>query len=84
MLSVVEGKGQSGVYNTAKRASSRPIHDPSKPITLETITKVISNVQWIQMVIMKNLGPLRAKKIFIRKKLGHTAVSAFKASSVTL
>ena len=33
---------------------------------------------------MKSLDPLRAKKIFIRKKLGHTAVSAIKASSVTL
>ena len=33
---------------------------------------------------MKSLGPLRAKKTFIRKKLGHTAVSAIKASSVTL
>ena len=30
------------------------------------------------------LDPVRAKKIFIRKKLGHTAVSAIKASSVTL
>ena len=29
---------------------------------------------------MKSLDPLRAKKIFIRKKLGHTAVSAIKAS----
>ena len=35
-------------------------------------------------IIMKSLDPLRAKKIFIRKKLGHTAVSAIKASSVTL
>ena len=33
---------------------------------------------------MKSLDPLRAKKIFIRKKLGHTTVSAIKASSVTL
>ena len=33
---------------------------------------------------MKSLDPLRAKKIFIRKKLGHTAVSAIKALSVTL
>ena len=33
---------------------------------------------------MKSLDPLRAKKTFIRKKLGHTAVSAIKASSVTL
>ena len=33
---------------------------------------------------MKSLDPLRAKKIFIRKKLGHTAVSAIEASSVTL
>ena len=35
-------------------------------------------------IIMKSLDPLRAKKIFIRTKLGHTAVSAIKASSVTL
>ena len=35
-------------------------------------------------IIMKSLDPLRAKKIFIRKKLGHTAVAAIKASSVTL
>ena len=35
-------------------------------------------------IIMKSLDPLRAKKIFIRKKLGHTAVSAIKASSVAL
>ena len=28
---------------------------------------------------MKSLDPLRAKKILIRKKLGHTAVSAIKA-----
>ena len=42
-----------------------------------------SQVQWLQ-IIMKSLDPLRAKKIFIRKKLGHTAVSAIKASSVTL
>ena len=27
---------------------------------------------------MKSLDPLRVKKIFIRKKLGHTAVSAIK------
>ena len=33
---------------------------------------------------MKSLDPLRAKKIFIRKKLGHTTVSAIKASSETL
>ena len=32
----------------------------------------------------KSLDPLRAKKTFIRKKLGHTAVSAIKAASVTL
>ena len=35
-------------------------------------------------IIMKSLDPLRTKKIFIRKKLGHTAVSAIKASSVTI
>ena len=32
----------------------------------------------------KSLDPLRANEAFIRKKLGHTAVSAIKASSVTL
>ena len=35
-------------------------------------------------IIIKSLDPLRAKKTFIRKKLGHTMVSAIKASSVTL
>ena len=35
-------------------------------------------------IIIKSLDPLRAKKTFIIKKLGHTAVSAIKASSVTL
>ena len=38
----------------------------------------------IVQIIMISLDPLRSKKIFIRKKLGHTAVSAIKASSVTL
>ena len=28
-----------------------------------------------RIIIMKSLDPLRAKKIFIRKKLGHTKVS---------
>ena len=32
----------------------------------------------------KSLDILRAKNIFIRKKLGHSAVSAIQASSVTL
>ena len=32
----------------------------------------------------KILDPLRAKKTFIRKKMGHTAVSAIQASSVAL
>ena len=31
--------------------------------------------------IIKSLDPLRAKKTFIRKKVGHTMVSAIKASS---
>ena len=38
----------------------------------------------LSLIIMKSLDPLRAKKTFIRKKFGHTAVSAIKASSVTL
>ena len=33
---------------------------------------------------MKSLDPLRVKKTFVIKKLGHTAISAIKASSVTL
>ena len=37
-----------------------------------------------EIIIIKSLDPLRAKKTFIRKKLGHTMVSAIKASSVTL
>ena len=32
----------------------------------------------------KSLDPLRAKKTFIGKKLGHTAVSGIQASSLTL
>ena len=36
------------------------------------------------VIIIKCLDPLRAKKTFIRKKLGHTAVTAIKASPVTL
>ena len=35
-------------------------------------------------IIIKSLDPLRAKKTFITKKLGHTMASAIKASSVTL
>ena len=35
-------------------------------------------------IIIKSLDPLRAKKTFIRKNLGHTMVLAIKASSVTL
>ena len=38
----------------------------------------------MKLIIIKSLDPLRAKKTFIRKKLGHTMVSAIKASSVTL
>ena len=36
------------------------------------------------MMTIKSLDPLRAKKTFIRKKCGHTMVSAIKAASVTL
>ena len=45
---------------------------------------IIDNIVFDQVIIMKSLDPIRAKKIFIRKKLGHTAVSTIKASSVTL
>ena len=52
-------------------AKSRYTHDPVQ-------------IRKIYQIIMKRLDPSRARKIFIRKKLGHTAVSAIKASSVTL
>ena len=42
------------------------------------------DIQEEQLIIIKNLDPLRAKKTFIRKKLGHTMILAIKASSVTL
>ena len=45
---------------------------------------VFSNKRRYTLIIMKSLRALRAKKIFIRQKLGVTAVSAIKASSVTL
>ena len=35
-------------------------------------------------MIIKRLDPLIAKKTFVGEKLGHTMVSAIKASSVTL
>ena len=41
-------------------------------------------IRALTSIIIKSLDPLRAKETFIRKKLGHTAVSAIKASSVTL
>ena len=55
-----------------------------KRVTLNwTTTHCLCILYQIGMII-KGLYPLRAKKTFIRKKLGHTAVSAIKASSVTL
>ena len=45
----------------------------------------IKEIEYIPFtIIVKSLDPLRAKKTFIRKKLGHTMVAAIKASSVTL
>ena len=38
------------------------------------MTGIIDQLKW--EIIMKSLDPLRAKKTFMRKKLGHTAVSA--------
>ena len=49
-----------------------------------TSTMEKENNKNVHYIIMKSLDPLRAKKIFIRKKLGHTVVSAIKATSVTL
>ena len=41
-------------------------------------------IEITKYIIIKSLDPLRERKTFMRKKLGHTAVSAIKASSVTL
>ena len=49
------------------------------PFVLYFVFQVSSPVCFLKntyIIIMKSLDPLRAKKIFIRKKLGHTAVSA--------
>ena len=35
------------------------------------------DIQEEQLIIIKSLDPLRAKKTFIRKKLGHTMVHGF-------
>ena len=51
---------------------------------LDTVIPFIRIYYLKYQIIMKSLDPLRAKKTFIRKKLGHTSVSAIKASSVTL
>ena len=48
------------------------------------INKIFTFPIMIIIIIIKSLEPLRAKKIFIKKKLDHTMVSAIKASSVTL
>ena len=45
--------------------------------------QMTSALRHSHQIIMKSLDPLRAKKTFIRKKLGRTAVSAIKASSVS-
>ena len=57
-------------FDNAKFCLDRIRKPPNKKIKIE--------------MIIKSLDPLRAKKTFIRKKLGHTMVSAIKASSVTL
>ena len=33
-----------------------------------------------QLIVMKSLDPSRTEKIFIRRRLGHTAVSAIKSN----
>ena len=55
--------------------------------TIFTKVRFLSSVNSLmshQTIIIKSSDPLRAKKTFKRKKLGHTMVSAIKASSVTL
>ena len=55
-----------------------------KPSCFKILSAFLLFSQKWHVIIMKSLDPLRAKKTFIRKKFGHTAVSAIKASSVTL
>ena len=66
-----------------------PIHHGEVSVMLCAETPIWGQTEnWVPSVFISNnnesLDPLRPKKIFIRKKLGHTAVSAIKASSVTL
>ena len=52
---------------------------------LGTLKRFLSlAILFTYQIIIKSLDPLRAKKTFIRKKLGHTMVSAINASTVTL
>ena len=39
---------------------------------------ILIQADLLSQIIIKSLDPLRAKKTFIRKKLGHTTVSALK------
>ena len=54
----------------------------SRKLTPNMKCKLFEHV--LEEIIIKSLDPLRAKKTFIRKKLGRTMVSVIKASSVTL
>ena len=57
------------------------LHYPSDRVTR---FRCANTIIYIQGIIIKSIYPLRAKNTFIRKKMGHTMVSAIKASSVTL
>ena len=59
--------------------AARIVTDATKLVSIDSL---YSETGW--EIIIKSLDPLRAKKTFIRKKLGHTMVSAIKALSVTL
>ena len=76
----------------AKIFVSQYIAIHGKRITIRIVIFLFKNGSYFQhdrvtqifLMIIKSLYPLRAKKTFIRKNMGHTAVSAIKASSVTL
>ena len=69
-------------YDLAENAKS----EEKMQGAVDRMSKACDNVQLTisTKIIIKRLDPLRAKKTFIRKKLGHTMVSAIKASSVSL
>ena len=66
-----------------RQETVKSLEEPELLILMDSPQMVTAMNQIIQ-IIMKSLDPLRAKKTFIRKKLGHTTVSAIKASVVNV